>query len=338
MRERDRPRQMSGYAASLRRLLIFTFRSHLSPLIFLLPSSSSRPRCGAERRSHRPSPEQPRRVQRKLKNGSERARSIGRYRASVSYPDHDGGWGNGPDSPDARRQPPYAPQAPQQPRTAPRAAGFGGADGNERLTALTGAVLLVLLAVEGVTILRVGRLLTLHIFLGMLLLGPVTLKAGSVIYRFARYYAGSAPYRRKGPPVLLLRLLGPVVSADGGRLRLRGDARRHRLPARARGILLHKASFILWFGAMTVHVIAYLPRLPRLLAAEGRGVAHPGGGAGRTAAAGRHARRAAEVLGGRGTRLALLPASLLAGLLIALLTVHLGSQWRPAGFLVRFKH
>ena len=76
---------------------------------------------------------------------------------------------------------------------------------------MTGAVLLVLLAVEGFTILRVGRLLTLHFFLGMLLLGPVALKAGSVIYRFVRYYTGSAPYRRKGPPALLLRLLGPVI-------------------------------------------------------------------------------------------------------------------------------
>jgi hypothetical protein len=46
---------------------------------------------------------------------------------------------------------------------------------------MTGAVLLVLLAVEGFTILRVGRLLTLHVFLGMLLLGPVALKAGSVL-------------------------------------------------------------------------------------------------------------------------------------------------------------
>ena len=51
----------------------------------------------------------------------------------------------------------------------------------------------------------------LHVFLGMLLLGPVTLKAGSVLYRFARYYTGSAPYRRKGPPALLLRLIGPII-------------------------------------------------------------------------------------------------------------------------------
>ena len=76
---------------------------------------------------------------------------------------------------------------------------------------MTGAVLLILLAVECYTILRIGPLLTLHLFLGMLLLGPVALKAGSVIYRFVRYYTGSAPYRRKGPPALLLRLIGPII-------------------------------------------------------------------------------------------------------------------------------
>ena len=38
-----------------------------------------------------------------------------------------------------------------------------------------------------------------------------------------------------------------------------------------------------------------------------------------------------EVLGGRGTRLALLIASLLAGLVIALLTVHLAGKWEPIG-------
>jgi hypothetical protein len=202
---------------------------------------------------------------------------------------------------------------------------------------MTGAVLLVLLAVEGFTILRVGRLLTLHFFLGMLLLGPVALKAGSVIYRFVRYYTGSAPYRSKGPPALLLRLLGPViilltacVFGSGVMLAVTG-------PRQGPWLLLHKASFILWFCAMAIHVLAYVPRLPRLLAAEARGVARPGGAAGGNAGAGRHARRAMEVLGGRGTRLLLLTASLLAGLVIALLTVHLEGQWRPTGIPVQFK-
>lgn len=194
---------------------------------------------------------------------------------------------------------------------------------------MTGAVLLVLLLVEGFTILRLGRLLTLHFFLGMLLLGPVTLKAGSTIYRFSRYYTGHPEYRRKGPPAPLLRLLGPLivlltacVFGTGVLLAILG-------PGHYTLIRLHKLSFIAWFGVMTVHVLAYVPRLPRLLAAEARGAGDPADGA---AAAyggpGRHARRAAAVLGGRGVRLALLAASLLGGLVLALLTVHLVGAWQ----------
>src|SRR4029077_15662097 len=69
----------------------------------------------------------------------------------------------------------------------------GGPTGNERLTTAAGAVLLVLLAVLGVTIIRIGQLLWLHLFLGMLLIGPVLLKIGSTGYRFARSYSGSEP-------------------------------------------------------------------------------------------------------------------------------------------------
>ncbi|MGO9790275.1 MAG: hypothetical protein ACLP8S_12505, partial [Solirubrobacteraceae bacterium] len=64
----------------------------------------------------------------------------------------------------------------------------GGTDGNEQLTSITGAILIVLLAVIGVTILRVGQLISVHLFVGLLLLGPVTLKLGSTGYRFVRYY------------------------------------------------------------------------------------------------------------------------------------------------------
>ena len=51
-----------------------------------------------------------------------------------------------------------------------------GAEGNERLTGATAVVLLGLLAVEGVTILFLRRLLPVHVFLGMLLIPPVALK------------------------------------------------------------------------------------------------------------------------------------------------------------------
>jgi hypothetical protein len=199
----------------------------------------------------------------------------------------------------------------------------GGAEGNERLTAMTGAVLLVLLLVECYTILRIGRLLTLHVFLGMLLLGPVALKAGSVLYRFVRYYTGSGPYRRKGPPALPLRLIGPVIMlltacvfGSGIMLAVTGPGYNGQV---SEWLNIHRISFIAWAFFITVHVLAYVWRLPRLLAAEARGTA-PGGEPG-------PARRAMQVLGGRGPRLALLLASLLAGLVIALLTVHLAGNW-----------
>jgi len=209
----------------------------------------------------------------------------------------------------------------------------GGAECNERLTAITGAVLLVLLAAEGITISRLGQLLTLHFFIGMLLIGPVALKAGSVTYRFYRYYTGNGPYRRKGPPAPLLRLLGPCIMlltagvfGSGGLLAFIGPSGRHPW------LFLHKATFVLWFGAMFIHVLAYLPRLPRLLYAEARGVDRPQDD-GRGYYGGRPAIRAAQVLGGRGVRLSLLIASLVAGVAIALLTVHLAGAWEsPARF------
>jgi hypothetical protein len=197
---------------------------------------------------------------------------------------------------------------------------------------MTGTLLVILLAVEGYTILRIGRLLTLHFFLGMLLIGPVALKAGSVCYRFARYYAGGEPYRRKGPPRLLLRVLGPFVVLLTGCVLGTGIMLAVKGPGDNgpdQWLQLHRLSFIAWICVMTIHVLAYLPRLPRLLAAEAQGISLDGPPPGR-AVVRRHARRARQALGGRSTRLVLLTASVLAGLVIALLTVHLAGRWEPA--------
>ena len=51
-----------------------------------------------------------------------------------------------------------------------RALFAGGTVGNERLTATTGAVLLVLLAVEGATLISIRSLLSVQVFVGMLLI------------------------------------------------------------------------------------------------------------------------------------------------------------------------
>jgi hypothetical protein len=192
-----------------------------------------------------------------------------------------------------------------------RADPAGGVAGNERLTAMTGAVLLVLFAAEGVTVLRVHQLLTVHFFVGMLLIGPVALKVASTCYRFVRYYTGAAPYRRKGPPAPLMRLLGPLVMCTSLAVLGTGVALAVVGPGDQRWMFLHKASFVLWFGVMTIHVLVYAPRLPRLLL-----------GGGRTAF-----ERTGAVLAGRTARLLLLAASLACGLLLAAATVHLTARW-----------
>ena len=144
-----------------------------------------------------------------------------------------------------------------------------GVSGNARLTAANAALLLVLLAIEGVTVLRVRALLSPHVFIGMVLVPPVLLKVASTGWRFIRYYGGAPAYRRKGPPPVLLRLLGPVVVvltlvlfASGVGLLL---VSKPWLPLLLK---VHKASFILWFGAMTVHVLGHALETPALAVAD----------------------------------------------------------------------
>jgi len=92
----------------------------------------------------------------------------------------------------------------------------GGTTGNERLTAVTGVVLISLLAVIGVTIISLRNLLWVHLFVGILLIGPVVLKLGSTGYRFIRYYTGNQAYRRVGPPQALLRVIAGIFEPVAG--------------------------------------------------------------------------------------------------------------------------
>jgi hypothetical protein len=80
------------------------------------------------------------------------------------------------------------------------------------LTAGIGAALIVLLAALGVTIIRLRPLIWEHLFIGLLLIGPVVVKLVSTGYRFIRYYAGNAVYVRKGPAAR-----DPAHDRTGGR-------------------------------------------------------------------------------------------------------------------------
>jgi len=142
----------------------------------------------------------------------------------------------------------------------------GGTDGNELLTAEVGVLLFVLLAVLGITILRIGQLLWLHLFLGLLLLGPVVLKMASTGYRFMRYYTHNRAYRSKGPPEPYLRLLAPIVVlstvavfATGVALLLLGPSSRGTL------LLAHKVTFIVWIMFTALHVLGHLPDVQRTM-------------------------------------------------------------------------
>jgi len=140
-----------------------------------------------------------------------------------------------------------------------------GVEGNARLTSGLGAVVFVLLAIEGVTILRIRTLLDPHVFVGVVLIPVALTKISSAGWRFMKYYAGNPEYRRKGPPAIALRLLGPfvivltlVLLGSGVGLVL--------LPTtyRAELFFVHRASFILWIAALTIHVLGHIGETARL--------------------------------------------------------------------------
>jgi hypothetical protein len=187
--------------------------------------------------------------------------------------------------------------------------------GNEQLTALTGVVLIVLLAVIGVTILRLRSLLWIHLFVGLLLIGPVALKLSSTGYRFLRYYSNNAHYRRKGPPETYLRMLAPivvlstiVVLASGVALLLVGPSSRATL------LPIHKISFIVWGVVTAIHVLGHLADLPRTLGARRR--AHDWN---------------TDALGTTG-RLLSLGGALVGGLTLAILLIPQFTPWLHAHF------
>ncbi len=196
-------------------------------------------------------------------------------------------------------------QVPTQARVRPRHRLLGGAEGNARLTSLAGGLLVALLAVEGTTLLFMGSLLSVHVFVGMLLIGPVALKLAATGYRFARYYTGGSEYVESGPPLPLMRVVvAPVLVFSTLTLLGSGVA---LIVAPSRGLVLglHKASFIVWSGAFGIHLLVYGLRAGRHLLAE----------------------LGARPAGGRALRLTLLAVALAAGIAIAVVTLPLASPW-----------
>ncbi len=203
----------------------------------------------------------------------------------------------------------------------------GGTTGNERLTSATAAVLIVLLAVIGVTIIALGPLLSVHLFVGMVLVGPVLLKLASTGYRFARYYTANPRYRRKAPPALPLRLIAPivvlstlVVFASGVALLLVGPSSRDTL------LPIHKVSFFVWVAFMSLHVLAHLPTMLRGVLADYR----PTRG---RAAAWEQRLNPGEGANGRASRVLSLTSALAFGVVLAIVLIPQFSPWLSAHHL-----
>jgi hypothetical protein len=140
-----------------------------------------------------------------------------------------------------------------------REQGAEGADGNARLTSAVGLLLLGVLFAEGITILQVRQLITLHIFIGLVLIPPTALKLASTIYRFVRYYTHSPSYVRNGPPRPLLRWTAPLLIIFTGAVLVTGVALLAVAPEKP-GLIFtaHKLSFAIWFALMAVHVLGHL--------------------------------------------------------------------------------
>jgi hypothetical protein len=144
---------------------------------------------------------------------------------------------------------------------------YVGVVGNERLTALVSLMLLVLIIVELVTSALLRIWLPAHTVVGVLLVGPLLVKMGSTGWRFLRYYTRAPAYVRRGPPPLVLRVLGPVLLVttlvmvgSGIGLVVTGPLQPF--------LLTHVFSALVWLPLIAVHSLAHLQQVPRSIASD----------------------------------------------------------------------
>jgi hypothetical protein len=186
----------------------------------------------------------------------------------------------------------------------------GGTAGNERLTAATGILLIVLLAALGVTILRIRPLISPHLFIGLMLIPPVALKMSSTGYRFMRYYTSDPVYRERGAPPIMLRVSAPIVIASTVVVLATGVALLFVGPNSA-GVLrgLHKASFIVWGAFTALHLLGHLPDMQKIFLTRRDGHMEYN-----------------ELAAGRAGRIISLAGTLVAGVVLAIVLLpHFGS-------------
>lgn len=151
------------------------------------------------------------------------------------------------------------------PERVERPAADDGVVANARLTALSGAVLVVLFSAVGVTLLDTRGLIDWHAGIGIASAVVVTGKLASTAYRFARYYRRDGRYVASGPPRLPMRVLAPLLVLATVAVIVTGIVTIYE--PTALWLTLHKGSFIAWIGLAALHVGVYVWRLPKVVGA-----------------------------------------------------------------------
>ncbi len=189
---------------------------------------------------------------------------------------------------------------------------------NERLTALASGALLALLVVVLATTPRLGPLILVHVFVGVLLVGPLAVKLASTGYRFLRYYSGTPAYVRRGPPRRGLRWIAPALVVMTLVLVVTGIALLVTGPDDPGPFVgLHNLSFVVWLPLAAVHVFGHLRGLAQVIADEWRD------------------RRSPPARPGRVVRLDLTAGALLFGAIAAGLALPGADPWAAPGILTQ---
>lgn len=147
---------------------------------------------------------------------------------------------------------------------------------NERLTALAGALLFVLIIAELVVTANLNQLISIHIFVGTLLAGPLVVKMSSVGYRFLSYYRRVPDFVHKGPPNIWLRMSAPFLVVLTLVVFISGFGLVYVGPSHA-GLfkIIHAASVVLWLPLTAIHVYGNFRKVPRSIAGDwGRKITH----------------------------------------------------------------
>ncbi|MFD1676365.1 hypothetical protein [Alicyclobacillus fodiniaquatilis] len=136
---------------------------------------------------------------------------------------------------------------------------------NERMTAIAGTILFILIVTQLIITANLHALLSVHIFVGVLLSGPIVIKMFSTGFKFVRYYTRNPIFVKSGTPNIWLRLLAPflvlmtlLVFISGFSLAIIGPTHMGLF------FTIHAASVAIWLPLVAVHIYAHIRRATRV--------------------------------------------------------------------------